>query len=220
MISELSSRARHAVLDPSNPISRGSRARAGRWEELTRRFPGLDDMRVLDLGGRPQWWSADPRPASLTIVNLEPVDDLQPWMTYIVADACSLGSEIAREKFDLVVSNSLLEHVGGYDRRRKLAEVIHRVADRHWVQTPNRYFPIEPHWLAPGWQFLPIPLRARILQKWPFQQVRPADYEGAVECVLETELVSRAELKILFPQSDIWSEKFLGMTKSLVAVRS
>ena len=29
------------------------------------------------------------------------------------------------------------------------------------VQTPYRYFPVEPHWLFPGLQFLPMGLRAR-----------------------------------------------------------
>lgn len=176
-------------------------------------------MRVLDLGGRPEWWAGDPHPAALTTINLESAGDLPPWVTHVVADACDVGV-LGDERFDLVVSNSLLEHVGGYYRRRQLADVVHARADRHWVQTPNRYFPLEPHWVAPGWQFLPIPVRARILQRWPLQHTRPSNHAEALDCVLATELVSSAELRLLFPSSELWSERVLGLTKSFVAIKA
>ncbi len=36
-----------------------------------------------------------------------------------------------------------------------------------WVQTPYRYFPIEPHWIFPGFQFLPLSARTEISRRWP-----------------------------------------------------
>lgn len=178
-------------------------------------------MRVLDLGGVPSFWTShDPRPAAVTTVNLEDAEAAEPWITHVVGDACEPGAPVRDERFDLVVSNSVLEHVGGYHRRRQLAEVVHKAADRHWVQTPNRYFPVEPHYLAPGWQFLPVPARARVLMNWPLAHGRPADHLDALDNVLSTELVSRAELRMLFPHSEIWAERLLGMAKSLVAIRT
>lgn len=214
----LADRARYALSDPSNPASLSSRARSRRWQQLNRCFPDLAEMRVLDLGGLPSFWTKHPRPAAVTTVNLEDADTDEPGVTHVVADACEPGALVSNERFDLVVSNSVLEHVGGYHRRRQLAEVVLKAADRHWVQTPNRYFPIEPHYLAPGWQFLPIPARATILRHWPLAHGRPTDRADALDNVLSTELVSRAELQLLFPQSEIWSERLLGLAKSLVAV--
>lgn len=63
--------------------------------------------------------------------------------------------------FDLVYSNSVIEHVGGHARSCDFAGMVKTLARRHWgVQTPYRYFSIEPHWLFPGLQFLPQSARA------------------------------------------------------------
>jgi hypothetical protein len=186
-----------------------------------RRFPSLPEMRVLDLGGRPAFWRALPhRPAAVTTVNLEPAEADELWIEHVVGDACAFPVT-GSLRYDLVVSNSLLEHVGGYEQRRRLAEVVHESAPAHWVQTPYRYFPIEPHWLAPGWQFLPPAGRAAVLCHWPFcHGGRPRDRTSALRIVLTTELVGHAEMGLLFPSSDIWCERVAGLTKSIVAVRN
>jgi hypothetical protein len=217
----LAARARRLLSDSSNPRSLSSRARHRRWAELMRRFPSLPEMRVLDLGGRPAFWRAvSHRPAAVTTVNLEPAEADEPWIDHVVGDACA-HPVTGSLRYDLVVSNSLLEHVGGYEQRRRLAEVIHKSAPAHWVQTPNRYFPIEPHWLAPGWQFLPPAGRAAVLRHWPFcHGGRPRDRTSALRIVLTTELVGRAEMRLLFPGSEIWCERVVGLTKSIVAVRT
>ncbi len=175
-------------------------------------------MRVLDLGGLPDFWrTAEVRPAELTTVNLVEADAPEEWITHLVEDACSPPSVAGRE-FDLVVSNSLLEHVGGYAPRLKLAEVIRTATPRHWVQTPYRYFPIEPHWMFPGLQFLPVNLRAAAIRRWPLGYSRLAGDE-ATDAVLATELISITEMRLLFPQSDVWQERVAGVTKSIVAIR-
>lgn len=210
---------RAALCDPRHPGSLAARARARRAAELLRRFPDLPRMRVLDLGGTPEFWTgAAVRPYAVTTVNLVPAAAAPPpWITHVVGDACVPGT--LGDGYDLVVSNSLLEHVGGHARRRMLAEVVHACAPRHWVQTPYRYFPLEPHWLAPGWQFLPPAARAGVLRRWPYSHVRPATRHDALREVLGTELVTGAEMRWLFPGSDIWRERVAGLTKSLVAVR-
>lgn len=48
-------------------------------------------------------------------------------------------------EFDAVFSNSVIEHVGDYEAQRQMANEIMRVGKRYFVQTPNFYFPIEPH---------------------------------------------------------------------------
>ena len=40
-------------------------------------------------------------------------------------------------------------NVGSLEQQRIFAKEIARVGQRYWVQTPNRWFPIEPHLLTP-----------------------------------------------------------------------
>lgn len=125
-------------------------------------------MRVLDLGGTAAAWQAAPvQPGHVTVLNLheeQPTD--RGWMSCVIGDACSPPPTIRSGDFDLVYSNSVIEHLGGHARRRAFADLVRTLAPHHWVQTPNRYFPIEPHWLWPGFQFLPVRSRSFLCRKW------------------------------------------------------
>jgi hypothetical protein len=81
------------------------------------------------------------------------------------------------------------------------------VARGYWVQTPNRYFPIEPHQLIPGYQFLPRRIR------------RPLDRRlgGAGGYA---ELMTRGDLLALFPDAKIYEERVAGLVKSFAAYRA
>src|SRR5690349_17946278 len=134
------------------------RTRRAGW--LAQQFPDLAEMSVIDLGGRASSWVKAPvRPKHVHIVNLEgetglEEGELPSWAEVDFGDACDLPSTILSRRYDLVYCNSVLEHVGGHERRMRLAEAVHKLAGSHWVQTPYRYFPIEPHFVAPGLQFL------------------------------------------------------------------
>ena len=176
-------------------------------------------MSWISADSREFWLTAPVRPAAVTTVNLEPVPEDEPGLRHVVGDACDPAA-IRGESFDLVVSNSLLEHVGGFAKRLQLAEVIQSFGPRHWVQTPYRYFPIEPHWACPGLQFLPVAARAGVVRQWRFGHARTTDHDASVNAVLWTDLLSLTEMRLLFPDSGIWREKALGLTKSIVAVRT
>ena len=145
----------------------------------------------------------------------------EPWLRLVRGDACAPPPQLEHQQFDLVFSNSLIEHVGGHARRAQLADVVHRLAAHHWVQTPNRYFPVEPHWMFPWFQHLPVAARASITRRWRLGHVVPAgaDERQAMQSVLEVELLSAAELAFYFPGSEIVRERFAGLTKGLIAVR-
>jgi hypothetical protein len=205
------------VIDPNRAGSLAYRARQRRWSELALRFPDIASMTVLDLGGTGAAWQNSPlRPASVTVVNIEAVPDPGlDWVTVVRGDACEFTSG---ERFDLVYSNSLLEHVGGHVNRIRLGEVIRAAAPAYWVQTPYRYFPIEPHWQFPGMQFLPMAARAQVSRRWPLGYIH-SDEGNAVDDCAWVELVGRAEMRRYFPDAELWSERFAGLTKSLVAIR-
>jgi hypothetical protein len=75
----------------------------------------------------------------------------------------------ADREFDLGFSNAVVEHVaGGRDGQRRFVHELCRVADRVFVTTPNRFFPLEVHTLLPFVHWLPAPARERLI---PFDDV-------------------------------------------------
>jgi hypothetical protein len=206
-------------LDPNRSGSITQRCRQQRNEEFKRRFPDIEEMRVLDLGGTAiSWRVAGLRAKHVTIVNLlHESEPEEPWIKLVQGDACAGGFG----NFDLVFSNSVLEHVGGHGRRQQFSDAVHDSAPAWWVQTPYRYFPIEPHWLFPGFQFLPFRTRLTIARFWDVGH-RPAlkDRAEAAELVASAELVSATEMRAYFSDGKIWYERIAGLPKSLVAYKA
>ena len=210
---------RHLIADPEEQRSIGTHLRAKRWQIFGRQFPDISQMRVLDLGGTAKHWETSPfRPASVVVVNLLPETSDVDWITPVQGDACAVPDAVRAQSFDLAYSNSLIEHLGGHARRASFADDVRSFAPRHWVQTPYRYFPIEPHWLFPGLQFMPANLRAKAIQVWPLSPAKPRG-RAALTDVLEVDLVSVTEMRYYFPDSTLLRERIAGLTKSLIAVR-
>ncbi len=210
-----------AMVDPDNPRSMSARARSRRWRRFLETFPTLDEMSVLDLGGTPEYWTRAPvRPSHVTTLNLRASTATEAWITSRQGDACAPPPDVQATHFDLVVSNSLIEHVGGHAQRQRLAYVIQSMANRHWIQTPYRYFPVEPHWLFPGLQFLPFAIRVGITRAWPIGHRHTKDEQAAIVSVHEVELIGIKQMRSYFPDSALWLERLLGLPKSLVAIRT
>src|SRR5688500_7626461 len=113
----LAQAVRSALADSERRRSLGARARARRAARFVSTFPDLADLHVLDLGGAPPFWRDFPvRPARVTVLNLLPLDSderLEPWIETFVGDACDPPAAVSGRRYDLVVSNSVIEHVGG-----------------------------------------------------------------------------------------------------------
>ena len=98
-----------------------------------------------------------------------------------------------------------------------MASEVARVASGHWCQTPNFWFPIEPHFHIPGWQWLPRGIRIALLRRWKCGWRGPCpDEQRAGELVDEVRLMTRSELAQLFPESTIVAERFAGVVKSWI----
>jgi hypothetical protein len=210
----------------NDPGSIGGRLRARRWAMFAEHFPDFGNYRVVDLGGTAGSWLLAPmRPKELVVVNLVDSElsigvgeDVPDWIHLRQGDACEPPDVGA---CDLVYSNSLIEHLGGPARRAQFADVVHGMAPRHWIQTPYRYFPIEPHWLFPGFQFLPLNARGWLTRCWPLTHVEESrNRDEAIEIALSVDLLSVTEMRHLFPRSSIVHERVGPMTKSIVAVAS
>lgn len=210
-----------ALIQDDNPSSLAAKARRRRWQLFASYFPDFPDFHVLDLGGRPEFWrQMDKPPASVTVVNLEDTTANEAWITTVRGDACNPPREVQSRQFDLIFSNSLIEHLGGIANRQRCSDFIRGAADRYWVQTPYRYFPLEPHWVFPGFQFLPLSVRTSVTQRWPLGHMQRQDRAQAVAEASWVELVSITEMHTLYPDGEILFERFAGLVKSLIAVRA
>lgn len=207
------------VVGAYDPGSLSGRARARRWREFAATFPDIASMKVLDLGGDARAWRlSGVRPGHVTLLNVVPQDVEESWMTAVVGDACEPAPELL--DVDLVYSNSVIEHVGGHWRRQRFAEAA-RSTGRYWVQTPNRYFPIEPHFMIPWAQHLPLAARARVVAAWPLGNYgRLRDPAEALRHATEIELLSRSEMELYFPDAaEIRVERAAGLAKSFIAIK-
>lgn len=184
----------------AEPFSR--RARERRHDLYRRVMAPQPGERILDIGCGTAGLAAFESGADITGLDAEDRPGY-PGREFVQGDARLLPFD--DDAFDVAYSNSLVEHLDPADRPRFAAEV-RRVARRYWVQTPNRYFPIEPHVLLPGFQFLPEGARRRL---WRLGMPR-----GPYERI---ELLGAAELAQLFPEALILRERFAGLTKSLIA---
>ena len=90
----------------------------------------------------------------------------------------------------------------------------------YFVQTPNKWFPVEPHLITPLIHYLPKTVQKRLLRNFTIWGLvtRPTDQQ-CENFVREVRLLDERELRQLFPDAEIWHERVLGLTKSLIAVR-
>jgi hypothetical protein len=183
-----------------------------------------EPVRILDVGGPAAFWKTHvpelPRRVQITLLNLVPAEtDGLANASAVIGDARNMH-EFTDRAFDVCFSNSVIEHVGTFLDQQAMAREIQRVAQAYFVQTPNRYFPVEPHFLFPFWQFLPRGLRVLLHQRlrlgWMPRQSDPLLARAEVE---QIRLLNASEMKQLFPNARICREKFGGLTKSIIAIR-
>ena len=179
---------------------------------------------ILDMGGNVEYWlDLEPvwsgRPVKITLVNLLAQRLNDPRFDSQVGD-CTRLTQFADNAFDVVHSNSVLEHVGRWQSMRAMAAEVRRLAPRYFVQTPNFWFPLEPHFRVPFFHWLPEPLRIELVMRFTCGAFpRAASIDDAQRYIEDSILVDRKRMMALFPDADIESELFFGMAKSLIAIR-
>jgi hypothetical protein len=210
-----------ALADGRRPGSAADRFRQRRFARLRPLLDGLPrPVRVLDVGGTPVFWErlgyAGREGIEIVLLNLMEQDAAYPNMTATIGDAADL-SEHSDQSFDVVVSNSVIEHLPTLELQARMVSEARRVAKRVYLQTPNRSFPLEPHFLFPYFAVLPIGVRAFLLQHLDlgWYKRRP-DRAQALADVRSVRLMTGSELRRMFPVARIENERFLIFTKSFV----
>ncbi len=191
--------------------------------EFIARFGVTAETRVLDVGGTPANWLLAPVRPRLTLLNVPRGQERgETGFTFVSGDGCRLP--FRDQSFEIVFSNSVIEHVGSRDDQRRFAEEIRRVGRRYWIQTPNRHFPVEQHLLTPFVHWLPRSWQRAWITRWTLwdwmERPSPDRREYYIRHYLDDiRLLTASELAALFPDAEILQERTLGWTKSLIAVK-
>ncbi|MCB0758652.1 MAG: hypothetical protein KDC01_09345, partial [Flavobacteriales bacterium] len=185
------------------------------------------NVNIIDIGGSVLYWNIIPtsflmeNKVRISIVNLPsdmPFPEDDHIFSFQAGDGCNLVN-IEDDSFHIAHSNSVIEHVGDDSRRIMFAHEFRRVARSYYLQTPNFWFPIEPHFAAPFFHWLPEQLRIKLISNFDLGYYNKAkNYQEAKEVVDSCNLLSMGELSTLFPKAVIHKEKIALFTKSLVLI--
>lgn len=221
-----------AKADPyANAQSLEFRFRARRFAEVRRLIEAILAERgradILDLGGTETYWriGADFIRENRHRITITMVNPEQQTVEDRGVFAFHQGSATDRtlfsdRGFDLVHSNSVIEHVGDWVSMEDFAANTRRLAPRYYVQTPNYWFPYEPHFRFPGFQYLPASTRATLIMRHSLGFFRRIEDRAEAEDIIRHHrLLSTREMRGLFPDGQIRHEKALGLNKSIVAIR-
>lgn len=187
---------------------------------------------ILDLGGRADYWRRvgfdflEDHDLHVVCINhteaeLYASDDQHPRLTARVGDACNMAGE-ADNAYQMVHSNSVVEHVGRFADMRAFAGEARRLAPAYYIQTPYFWFPIDPHWpRMPFFHWMPMSWRQKLLRRFKLGWGGPCrDVDHAMRDLEGTVLLDWSQMKTLFPDGRIRAERFFGLPKSMIAERT
>jgi len=211
------------LADNSDAQSLATRLRRQRFQLFLSLLQSVEGrVEILDIGGTQQFWDLmlgdDAPDIRVTLLNIAHQQVSSKRFISAAGDARSIP-QFADKSFDVVFSNSVIEHVGSYTDQRRMADEVRRVGRRYFIQTPNKRFPLEPHFLFPFFQYLPIRTRAWLVNKFDVGWYRRIpDRSAALAEVESIQLLTRKQFAALFPGATIHEEKVGGLTKSFVAI--
>ena len=217
-------------------LRQSQKARARRGELFRKLLQPTENDKILDLGGGDGSHIASILPfrQNVTIADidtkaLKQAKERFGFQTVRIPESGQLP--FPDQYFDIVFCSSVIEHVTvpkaeiylcrngrefarrAFESQRQFAEEIRRLGKRYFVQTPHRYFLVESHtWLPLPVTLLPRPFLLRLipfLNRFWIKRTQP-----------DWHLLTPNMMKHLFPEAQIWIERWYGFPKSIVAFKN
>jgi len=220
------------IMNYDDAQSIGSKLRAKRIKPLLSMIDVVHEncgrVNILDLGGRKSYWKIFPeevfeqKNVYVTLLNMPGSDnpEAEKRFVYVEGDACDL-SEYSDNSFDIVHSNSVIEHVGDWHSMVRFSNEVKRLARNYYIQTPYYWFFIEPHYMTPFFHWLPKPIRVSLVMRFALGHRPQCRTIGqAVDLVESVHLLDKKMFRALFEEAELITEKFMFLSKSLIVVNS
>jgi hypothetical protein len=188
-------------------------------------------FRIIDLGGTTDYWHRvgvewiEKLDIKITCVNFisdqfGTFEGRFSFLNCIEGDACDL-SHYPDNGFDLVHSNSVIEHVGRWPEMRRFANEVRRLAPAYYVQTPYFWFPFDPHFYRmPFYHWMPEPLRLKAQRRFKlgWADAEP-QVDDAMRLVMSSTILDSIQFRALFPDAELRYERLAALPKSMIAIR-
>ena len=179
---------------------------------------------ILDVGGSIDFWLLFPPVGKcvdlLIVYRVQWPQETAPDYCFRIIQADGHYLPFKNREYEIIFSNSTIEHVQTWANQKRFAEELRRVGNALWVQTPSRSFFFDSHYMTPFIHYFPKSIRRLLLRNftlwgWLYRP-EPKIVEASIE---EHRLLSYREMKELFPDCKILKERFLFFTKSYIAYR-
>ncbi len=196
--------------------------RKKRMEKFLKTIAPQPTERILDVGGNLYNWNLMGYKNQVVLLNLAAETNNSPSsssnFSFVVGDGTALQYD--DQEFDILFSNSTIEHVGTLAKQQDFANEVCRVGKRIWIQTPAKEFFFEPHYITPFIHWLPKELQKKLLRFSVWGLITRADRSYIDNIVEQNRLLSLPEVEELFPNCTIIKEKFLFMTKAYLIIKA
>jgi len=221
-----------SVTNNDNPNAFATKLRTKRLSYFLRvvdaTFDQYGKVNIIDIGGTKPYWNILPeglieeKKIHITIINLpgENQPENSEHFTIVDGDACDL-SRFEDKSFHISHSNSVLEHVGDWQKMKAYSNELKRVSERYYIQTPNYWFPVEPHCMTPLFHWLPTPIRISLVMKFNLGHWKKANtVDSAVETVESARLVNKKMFRELYDDAEVVTERLFFFAKSFTGIRN
>jgi hypothetical protein len=187
-----------------------------------------DRVTILDVGGSPIYWNMLDHSyvdkVEIHCLNFEEeftkYDGLRKSikLKIVIGDGCHMP-QYADGQFDICHSNSVIEHVGSLENMRRFAAETRRVGRAYYIQTPNFWFPLEPHYMFPLIHWLPDAAKVALFTNLSLGYAKKVSFEEALTRIDHTRMLSTRMMRHFYPDTKICFERVLLLRKSITAVQ-
>jgi hypothetical protein len=184
-------------------------------------------IKILDVGGTPslwEWYATEDSimHMSITLLNLRCYGTSSSRgikYKYMIGNALCLPFK--NKSFDIVFSNSLIDHLYTFDNQKIFASEVMRVGKGYFIQTWNKKFPYEPHYLTPFIHFAPKTLQKRAIRYLTLYGLIAKPSQELINDLVDQIIPStKLEIRTLFPNAYLIENKVLGITKDFIVYSS
>ena len=138
-------------------------------------------VKIVDLGGTESYWNIigddflNKNKVKITLINL--IDyKIKNKNIFSQINKDFFKCEFKKYSFDLSFSNSVIEHIGDTKKQISFCNLHKNLAKFYYLQTPNKFFFIEPHFMFPFFNFLPRSVQLFILSNFNLGNFKKKKY--------------------------------------------